>query len=49
MIDIMPEQHGLQQTGGTMRLGAYRCRLQPDSMRGLYGRSEICGTPSPSL
>ena len=42
VIDIMPEQRGLQQTGGTMRLGAFRCRLQPDSkMRRLYGRSEI--------
>ena len=38
----MEEQKGLEQTGGTMRLGAYRCRLEPDSiLRGLYGTEEI--------
>lgn len=42
VIDIMEDQKGLQQTGGTMRLGAYRCQLQPGSiMRTLYGADEI--------
>ena len=42
VIDIMEEQKGLEQTGGTMRLGAYRCRLMPDSLlHGLYGEDEV--------
>lgn len=42
VIDIMPDQKGLQQTGGTMRLGAYRCALKEGSiMRNLYGVAEI--------
>ncbi|NLD58315.1 MAG: CTP synthase [Clostridiales bacterium] len=42
VIDIMREQRGLEQTGGTMRLGAYRCRLNPESkMRALYAADEI--------
>ena len=43
VIDIMEEQKGLEQTGGTMRLGAYRCRLAPDSrLHKLYGADEVC-------
>ena len=42
VIDIMEEQKGLEQTGGTMRLGAYRCCLAPDSLlHALYGADEI--------
>ena len=42
VIDIMEEQKGLEQTGGTMRLGAYRCRLEPGSLsRALYGADEV--------
>ena len=42
VIDIMEEQKGLEQTGGTMRLGAYRCRLTPGSIpASLYGAEEI--------
>ena len=42
VIDIMEEQKGLEQTGGTMRLGAYRCRLAPDSrLHKLYGADEV--------
>ena len=42
VIDIMEEQKGLEQTGGTMRLGAYRCRLAPESrLRALYGADEV--------
>ncbi|MBI2941232.1 MAG: CTP synthase [Chloroflexi bacterium] len=29
VIDLMPEQRGLANKGGTMRLGAYPCRLVP--------------------
>ena len=31
VIDIMPDQKGIPQLGGTMRLGAYQCRLTPGS------------------
>jgi CTP synthase len=31
VIDILPGQLGVEQKGGTMRLGAYPCRLKPDS------------------
>ena len=32
VIDYMPEQKAIQQLGGTMRLGAYPCRLAPSSL-----------------
>jgi CTP synthase len=42
VIDIMPDQVGREGTGGTMRLGAYPCRISPGSLLGkLYGASEI--------
>lgn len=42
VIDIMPEQAGITQKGGTMRLGAYPCKLLPDTlMRSLYAADEI--------
>jgi CTP synthase len=31
VIDLMEEQKNITQMGGTMRLGAYECRLQPGS------------------
>ena len=31
VIDLMAEQKSVTQMGGTMRLGAYECRLQPGS------------------
>lgn len=31
VIDIMNEQRGIQNKGGTMRLGAYSCQLSPHS------------------
>ena len=38
VIDIMEDQKGLVQTGGTMRLGHYRCALKPGTRaRSLYG------------
>ena len=32
VIDIMPDQTGKEQTGGTMRLGQYPCKLAEDSV-----------------
>ncbi|MGH2537729.1 MAG: glutamine amidotransferase-related protein, partial [Candidatus Promineifilaceae bacterium] len=29
VISLMPDQHGLADLGGTMRLGIYPCRLEP--------------------
>ena len=31
VIDLMPEQEDIEDKGGTMRLGAYPCKLEPDT------------------
>ncbi len=42
VIDLMPDQVGNLPKGGTMRLGAYPCRIKRDSlMMRLYGKEEI--------
>ncbi len=42
VIDLMPEQNGVINLGGTMRLGAYPCHLAKDSKPyELYGTDEI--------
>ena len=42
VIDLMPEQHGVEKKGGTMRLGAYPCKLAPNSLlEKLYSVCEI--------
>jgi CTP synthase len=42
VIDLMPEQLGLDWMGGTMRLGAYPCDLAPASLaRRLYGADRV--------
>lgn len=42
VIDLMEEQKSISNMGGTMRLGAYDCRLDPDSMAAkAYGTTEI--------
>ena len=38
----MPEQNGITNLGGTLRLGAYPCVLQPETLaHKLYGKTEI--------
>ena len=38
IISLMPDQQGLMDMGGTMRLGRYPCELQPDTKaRAAYG------------
>ena len=32
VIDLMPEQANLEETGGTMRLGLYPCQIQPETL-----------------
>lgn len=42
VIDLMEEQKSVSNMGGTMRLGAYRCRLRPGSKAAqAYGSEEI--------
>ncbi len=42
VIDLLPEQKNIRDKGGTMRLGAYPCRLDPDSYSSrAYGRTLV--------
>jgi CTP synthase len=42
VIHLLPEQRGVDDKGGTMRLGAYPCRLLPNSLAArVYGDTVI--------
>ena len=42
IISLLTEQRGVRNMGGTMRLGAYRCELQPNTIaRAAYGEEVI--------
>lgn len=42
VIDLLPEQHGLTEMGGTMRLGTYPCRLVPTTLAAkAYGENVV--------
>lgn len=42
VVDLMPEQNGVENIGGTLRLGAYPCVLAAESKAyKLYGKPEI--------
>ena len=42
VIDLMPDQQGNLPKGGTMRLGAYPCAVQPGTLlHRIYGQSMI--------
>ncbi|HIC92663.1 MAG TPA: CTP synthase, partial [Anaerolineae bacterium] len=42
VIDLMPEQRGITEMGGTMRLGAYPCRLVPGTRAAAaYGQEMV--------
>jgi len=42
VIDFIPEQRNIDLKGGTMRLGAYECELEPDSLAATaYGATKI--------
>lgn len=42
VIDLMESQKDLSQMGGTMRLGAYDCKLQPESrVAAIYGETHV--------
>lgn len=42
VVHLMPDQEGIENKGGTMRLGNYRCHLQADTLsRQQYGQDSI--------
>src|SRR5690554_6125697 len=42
VIDLMSDQHNISDKGGTMRLGAYKCEIKPDTVAyEIYGQSMI--------
>ena len=42
VIDLMPDQRGVTEKGGTMRLGAYPCKLAADTLaREAYGEELV--------
>lgn len=42
VVDLLPSQRKVTNKGGTMRLGAYPCRIQPKSRAGvIYGKKII--------
>ena len=42
VIHLMSSQEGIEDKGGTMRLGAYACEIEPGTLaQRLYGESEI--------
>jgi len=41
VIDLLPEQHGIEQRGGTMRLGTYPCHLVAGTIAARAYGSEI--------
>lgn len=42
VIHLMEDQKGIDRKGGTMRLGAYRCRLEPETLAGrVYGQEAV--------
>jgi CTP synthase len=42
VIDLLADQAGITDKGGTMRLGAYRCRLKDGSLAArAYGKTEV--------
>jgi CTP synthase len=42
VVDFMPDQRNIETMGGTMRLGAYACELEPNTLAArAYGTLEI--------
>ncbi|MDO4431905.1 MAG: CTP synthase [Aerococcaceae bacterium] len=42
IIDLLPDQHAIDDLGGTLRLGLYPCQLREGSLaRQLYGNAEL--------
>ena len=50
VIDLMPDQRGVEEKGGTMRLGAYPCVLKPGTLAAAaYGAGRDQRAPPPPL
>lgn len=41
VIDLMPDQYRVENKGGTMRLGAYPCKVLGRQLREAYGADEV--------
>lgn len=42
VIDLIPEQRNIKNKGATMRLGAYNCQIEPDTLAyRVYGKKDI--------
>jgi CTP synthase len=41
IISLMPDQHGLADMGGTMRLGIYPCHLKPGTLAAEAYQAEV--------
>lgn len=41
VIDLLPEQKEISKKGGTMRLGAYNCTIEKNSIAGRFYRQDI--------
>lgn len=41
VIDLLPDQRGIKDKGGTMRLGDYKCRIERDSFSGRAYRKQV--------
>lgn len=42
VIDLLPEQKGVSEKGGTMRLGAYPCRIKKNTLLyRIYGKEQV--------
>ncbi|MGB8222977.1 MAG: CTP synthase [Polyangiales bacterium] len=42
VVDIMPDQRGIEDKGATMRLGAYPCTIKPGTLAAqIYGKTKI--------
>ncbi len=42
IVDIMPDQRDIEDKGATMRLGAYPCKIKPDSLAArIYGVAQV--------
>jgi CTP synthase len=50
VISLLSEQRGIQDMGGTMRLGAYRCDVKPGTVaHKAYGADTHLRAPPPPL
>lgn len=50
VIDLMTDQRHIDKIGGTMRLGAFPCKIKPGTMTELiYGTTDLCSSTGVSI